>query len=122
MVRVFPAALAGGRWCSRKALANVFKAARDLASDNADSSMISDGGKAGRPNFSVTSIVPGGATRRENTEIASPAETASATAKAPQPRKVSVHGSAAASSARVAVLRMPQAGDYAANRNGSPAR
>jgi len=90
-------------------------------SDSVDSSTICAGGSAGRPNFSDTSMVPGGATRRENTEIASPAETASATANAPQPRKDSVHRNPAASSARVAVFRMPQAGEDAANRNGSPA-
>src|SRR5262249_48487605 len=74
-----PLAIAGGR-CSRNAAASVRNAARDFASDSVDSSTISDDGSAGRPNRRLTSMVPGGAIRHENTEVARPAETASATA------------------------------------------
>src|SRR5581483_7105987 len=102
--------------CSRKAVASVRSAARDFASDSVESSKISDEGMAGRLNRRPTSMVPGGASRHENTEVARPTETASATAKAPQPRKTSCHAIPAASSARVARLRMQQDGEEVASQ------
>jgi hypothetical protein len=108
--------------CSRKAVASVFSTSRDFASDSVERSTISDEGTEGSPNRWLISTVPGGASRQENTAVAKPEATASATAKEPQPRKTSVHGIPAASSARVAMFRMPQDGDDAANRSGSPAR
>jgi hypothetical protein len=56
--------------CSRKAAASVFRAARDFASESVESNTISEEGIAGRPNRRLTSMVPGGATRQENTEAA----------------------------------------------------
>ncbi|WP_179301028.1 MULTISPECIES: hypothetical protein [unclassified Mesorhizobium] len=39
-----------------------------------DNSTISDAGSGGRPNLRLTSMVPGGARRQENTDAARPAD------------------------------------------------
>ena len=104
--------LGAGR-CSRKAVASVRSAARDFASESVDSSTISDDGRAGSPNCRLTSIVPGGARRQGSIEAARPAATASATAKEPQPRKISSQAMPASSSARVPRLRKRQEGEEA---------
>ena len=82
--------------------------------------MISVEGSGGRPKRWLTSTVPGGARRQEKAETARPAETAAVTIDDVPPRNTSVHAIAAASRARVAMSRTPQAGESAASRSGSP--
>jgi hypothetical protein len=73
--------------------------------------MISVEGRGGRPKRWLTSTVPGGARREEKAETASPAETAAVTIDDVPPRNTSVHAIAAASRARVAMSRTPQAAE-----------